>query len=80
MPFTFLKYLQPTHYFRLKTETGKTVFPKIEALPNDIVNQLEKDSYYQSEVARNYDLSWQAIHYGYIGNTSKHCEYFHCKD
>ena len=32
MPFRFLKYLQPTHYFRLKRIDGHTVFPKEEAL------------------------------------------------
>lgn len=69
MPFLFLKYLQPTHYFRLQTKTGQTVFPKLELLPTMIVNQLTPDINYQSTQAQKYDLSWQAVQMGYIGNT-----------
>ncbi len=67
MPFSFLKYLQPTHYFRLKNKLGKTIFPKIEALPDDIKQYLVNDSNYQSNLARQYDMSWQAIQIGYVG-------------
>ena len=67
MPFRFLKYLQPTHYFRLNRRDGSTIFPKADDLPQSITNQLDLDGGYISEQAQSYDLSWQAIHTGYIG-------------
>ncbi len=67
MLFSFLKYLQPTHYFRLSKNNGGSVFPIIENLPNEVTNQLTKDDSYTSEVAKTYDLSWQSIQKGYIG-------------
>jgi len=68
MLFKFLKYLQPTHYFQHKTAMGFTVFPVIENLPDFVKEQLLVDKTYQSEIAQNYDLSWQAVQKGYIGN------------
>ena len=67
MPFRFLKYLQPTHYFRLNRRDGSTIFPKVDDLPQSIINQLDLDTECISEQAKAYDLSWQAIHKGYIG-------------
>lgn len=67
MPFYFLKYLQPTQYFRLFQTSGASVFPKVEALPELVLEQLMYDESYESEHARDYDLSWQAIQNGYIG-------------
>ena len=40
MLFSFLKYLQPTHYFGLKTKNGNFVFPKVV---KDITSQFEID-------------------------------------
>lgn len=68
MLFSFLKYLQPTHYFQVPTKTGTSVFPVIETLPQNIVDQLIPDNGYESIEAFKYDLSWQAIQRGYIGN------------
>lgn len=68
MPFTFLKYLQPTHYFRLFTKAGASVFPKVDALPEALLKQLQSDSDYKSLLACEYDLSWQAVQKGYIGD------------
>ena len=68
MPFDFLKYLQPTHYFQLLTKTNMSVFPVVKNLPEDILNQLIVDNTFQSDAAKDYDLSWQAIQNGYIGN------------
>ncbi|WP_435139251.1 glycosyltransferase family 2 protein [Formosa sp. A9] len=68
MPFTFLKYLQPTHYFRLSRLAGTYIYPKVTALPVSVSTQLVHDSNYTSALAQDYDLSWQAIHCGYIGN------------
>jgi glycosyltransferase involved in cell wall biosynthesis len=65
--FSFLKYVQPTHYFRLFKNNGESVFPIVEKLPNEIANQLTKDESYTSNSAKTYDLSWQAIQKGYIG-------------
>ncbi|MCF6308047.1 MAG: glycosyltransferase family 2 protein [Flavobacteriaceae bacterium] len=75
MPFSFLKYLQPTHYFALKKQDGTSVFPIVEELPNEIYSQLKKDSNYKSTLAQQYDLSWQAIQKGYIGNTKTYTEF-----
>jgi glycosyltransferase involved in cell wall biosynthesis len=69
MFFTLLKYLQPTHYFALKKLEGTYVFPIVDELPKSILDQLFKDESYKSNVAKEYDLSWQAIQKGYVGNT-----------
>ena len=68
MLFKFLKYLQPTHYFQLYTKINTSVFPIAEELPKQIIKQLKQDKKYQSDQAQAYDLSWQAIQNGYIGN------------
>ncbi|MGE5943060.1 MAG: glycosyltransferase family 2 protein [Flavobacteriales bacterium] len=70
MPFSFLKYLQPTHYFQLPTEQGHYVFPKIEDLPKEVLQILVEDDHYSCETAKRYDLSWQAIQKGYIGKAN----------
>ncbi|PZW39074.1 GT2 family glycosyltransferase [Mesonia algae] len=66
MLFTFLKYLQPSHYFGLKRKDGTYIFPKVENLPQEILQQLEKDNGFKSDLAKEYDLSWQALNKGYI--------------
>ena len=68
MPFDFLKYLQPTHYFQLRSKTNNSIFPKIEEIPESVLSKLIPDDTFQSERAKMYDLSWQAIQKGYIGN------------
>ncbi len=68
MLFNFLKYIQPTNYFALYNNQGQSVCPVIETLPNSILQQLVPDTTYISEQAKQYDLSWQAIQKGYIGN------------
>ncbi|QAA81355.1 glycosyltransferase family 2 protein [Aequorivita sp. H23M31] len=68
MIFNFLKYLQPTHYFQLYRKNGGSIFPIVEKLPGEIQDQLDWDSTFKSELARQYDLSWQAIQKGYTGN------------
>ncbi|WP_299226403.1 glycosyltransferase [uncultured Psychroserpens sp.] len=67
MPFRFLKYVQPTHYFRLPNQSGQTIFPQTNLLPEDVLNQLDRDQRFKTNKARDYDLSWQAIQRGYIG-------------
>ncbi|WP_298533208.1 glycosyltransferase family 2 protein [uncultured Algibacter sp.] len=68
MPFKFLKYLQPTHYFRLKNQYNRTTFPITKRLPKMMLDRLELDNNYKSKLAKDYDLSWQAIQNGYIGH------------
>jgi glycosyltransferase involved in cell wall biosynthesis len=68
MLFHFLKYLQPTHYFQLNRNDGTSIFPKYKQLPEEIVAQLQPEPNFKSEKAREYDLSWQAVNKGYIGN------------
>ena len=48
------------------------MFPVFEALPDEVKDQLKPDQNYISEKARLYDLSWQAVQLGYLGNTSTH--------
>ena len=66
MPFSFLKYIQPTHYFALPSKTAY-IFPIYEKLSIEVKNQLQPDENYTSENAKLYDLSWQAVQLGYIG-------------
>ncbi|MGS2726883.1 glycosyltransferase family 2 protein [Psychroserpens sp. BH13MA-6] len=68
MLFCLLKYLQPTHYFQLYRKTEASVFPVVEALPAEILGKLKEDKDYQTDLAIAYDLSWQAIQSGYIGD------------
>lgn len=68
MLFQFLKYLQPTNYFQLYRKDGSSIFPIFKNLPKEIQVQLDIDNNFNSELARQYDLSWQAISKGYIGN------------
>ncbi|WP_400078004.1 glycosyltransferase family 2 protein [Winogradskyella sp. R77965] len=75
MIFSFLKYLQPTQYFQRFTKEGESIFPKVDELPVNIVEQLQIDDQYLSETARAYDLSWQAIQLGYIGNTETYTKF-----
>jgi glycosyltransferase involved in cell wall biosynthesis len=75
MLFSFLKYLQPTHYFQLFTTTGKSIFPIAEELPNSLLAQLKIDTKFSSESAKNYDLSWQAIQKGYVGDVRTYSDF-----
>lgn len=68
MPFKFLTYLQPTHYFRLFNKRGESVFPQVKNIPKWVLEQLVVDSSYLTEIAKDYDLSWQAVQLGYIGS------------
>ncbi|MBK5214595.1 MAG: glycosyltransferase family 2 protein [Flavobacteriaceae bacterium] len=68
MLFHFLKYLQPTHYFQLFRKDGTSIFPLIESLPKEVIEQLDTEPHFKSKTAREYDLSWQAVNKGYIGN------------
>ena len=68
MLFNFLKYLQPTHYFQLYRKDGSSIFPVMAALPPSVVAQLEPDSTYKNPLSTEYDLSWQAVQRGYIGD------------
>src|SRR5690554_6558452 len=75
MPFKFLKYLHPTHYFQLFRNDGSSVYPLPEALPKEFLKQLEMDQNFQSEAARQYDLSWQGIHKGYLGEAETYASF-----
>ena len=67
MLFSFLKYLQPTHYFTLPNRKDKFIYPKFSEIPEGVSNSLDIDKKYTSITARQYDLSYQAIEKGYIG-------------
>jgi len=75
MLFHFLKYLQPTHYFQLYRKNSTSVFPMIEKLPQEFIAQLLPEPKFQSEIARKYDLSWQALQKGYVGNAETYTSF-----
>lgn len=75
MLFSFLKYLHPTHYFQLYKKDGRSIFPILEKLPAEILNQLVPDSGFKSKEAEHYDLSWQAVSKGYIGNAETYSSF-----
>ncbi|RFN60057.1 glycosyltransferase family 2 protein [Marixanthomonas ophiurae] len=70
MLFKFLKYLQPTSYFQLYRKDGTSIFPIVSKLPVEITQKLTPNPEFKSELAKEYDLSWQAIKKGYFGNAS----------
>lgn len=72
MLFDFLKYLQPTSYFQLSRTDGSSVFPITSELPEGVMEQIEADENFKSELASQYDVSWQAIQKGYIGDTLRY--------
>ncbi|MFD2542044.1 glycosyltransferase family 2 protein [Lacinutrix gracilariae] len=73
--FEFLKYLQPTSYFSLRNKDGETIFPVVSNLPQAIIKQLTVDSNFKTEIAKQYDLSWQAAQKGFIGKSKKYSEF-----
>ncbi len=75
MLFQFLKYLQPTHYFQLPRNDGTSIFPIVEKLPKEILGQLEVERSFESETARTYELSWQAVNKGYICETETYSHF-----
>ncbi|WP_225035573.1 glycosyltransferase family 2 protein [Winogradskyella sp. SM1960] len=75
MLFTFLKYLQPTHYFRLPKGSGGFIFPKVGLLPVSVRSKLTEDVSYASIMAKDYDLAWQAVQKGYIGDAETYTQF-----
>lgn len=75
MPFSFLIYIQPIYYFRLFNRAGLSVYPVAQLLPESVVSQLSLDESYKSHAAQEYDLSWQAVESGYIGDTPCYQEF-----
>ena len=71
MLFSFLKYLQPTRYFTLPNSNGKFIYPIVSEIPGDILSYLKVDNEYNSIIARTYDLSYQAIEKGYVGEVKR---------
>ncbi|WP_243835842.1 glycosyltransferase family 2 protein [Gelidibacter sediminis] len=51
----------------MSTNVGATVFPIVACLPEEVVKQLQWDEGYTSQLAKDYDLSYQAVQLGYIG-------------
>lgn len=75
MLFTFLKYIQPTHYFQCFTKTKGSVFPEVKDLPEFVLSELRRDTTYSSKRAADYDLSWQAIQNGYVGDAPTYARF-----
>lgn len=51
------------------------MFPKVEKLPKEVISQLQPDAQFKTELAQQYDLSWQAIQKGYIGKAETYTEF-----
>ncbi len=75
MLFEFLKYVQPTNYFAIIKKDNYSVFPITDLLPEDIQSQLSLDEVFVSHEGQAYDLSWQVIQKGYIGDGEKYREF-----
>lgn len=75
MLFHFLKYLQPTHYFQLYQKDGTSIFPVVARLPPEIISQLHPDEKFKSDLAAEYDLAWQAINKGFIGDAETYKDF-----
>ncbi|MDP3312594.1 glycosyltransferase family 2 protein [Lutibacter sp.] len=68
MLFRFLKYIQPTNYFILFKYDNSSCFPMFGEFPENSIVQFQRDEGYSCKKAKEYDMSWQAIQYGYIGD------------
>lgn len=66
--FHFLKYLQPTSYFRLKRKQKGTIYPIIEQIDASLLSRVPRDLSFKSTLAQDYDQSWRLIQKGYVGN------------
>lgn len=75
MPFQFLSYLQPTSYFRRLKNSGNSQYPKVEALPKKELSYLKEDASYEHPMSVAYDLSWQAVQGGYVGDAETYREF-----
>lgn len=75
MPFHFLKYIQPTNYFSLPVDKLQTVFPVVNDLDDSIKSYLNEDAKFKSDIAKAYDLSWQAVQLGYVGNAETYTSF-----
>tara|TARA_B100000780_G_scaffold278270_1_gene251257 strand:- start:6560 stop:7885 length:1326 start_codon:yes stop_codon:yes gene_type:complete len=75
MPFSFLKYLNPVLYFSLKRKDKTYVFPNYNSIPTSVLRRLDKEYLFKSSLAKEYDLSWQAINSGYISDKSTYTEF-----
>lgn len=75
MLFQLLKYLQPTHYFQIYNKDGRSVYPIVSKLPEEIYEQLQPETGFKSDKAREYDLSWQALNKGYVGDVGTYTSF-----
>ena len=75
MLFSFLTYLQPTHYFQCFSKSGKSIFPLADQLPEQLLDQLPIDKRYDSDRAKDYDIAWRAIQMGYVGDVKTYTEF-----
>ncbi len=66
--FHFLKYLQPTSYFRLKRKQKGSIFPIVDQMKPSLLSKVPRDLSYKSAMAQDYDQSWRLIQKGYVGD------------
>ena len=55
----------------MPNSNGKYIYPIVFEIPEKIFKLLEIDTKYTSDIAQEYDLSFQSIEKGYIGNAVK---------
>ena len=72
--FLFLKYLLPSDYFLLKRKTKGYIFPNLDSIPESVIQQLESETRYKTDIARDYDLSWQVIKKGFLDDVPTYTE------
>lgn len=75
MIFDFLKYLQPTSYFRLKRKHNGYIFPIVDRLDEVVKKQVPVDVCYSSQKAQVYDQSWRLLQKGYIGDVATYQDF-----
>jgi L-cysteine desulfidase len=75
MLFKLLSFRQSTHYSRLFIKGQHTVFPKVEEHPESVLAQFYIDDAYHSPLSKEYDLSWQEIQKGYIGEADTYTNF-----
>ncbi len=66
MPFRFLKYLQPVRYFSVPRLDGTYIYPHYSGIPEHIKERVQPNLHFTSQEAKEYDVSWQALHIGFV--------------
>lgn len=69
--FYFLRYVRPIWYYAIQSKDSFCYFIDIDKLPHHQKGNLISDPNYKSDIARLYDLSYQAFNKGLISFTQE---------